>query len=210
MYLNILLALILIACFASLFPAGLWSNTIALINVITAALLATNYFEPLADWLDKQEPSWTYVWDFFAVWVIFILAMIVLRALTDAVSRVKVRFHPLVDQVGSYLFAAWTAWVLMCFATMTLHTAPLARNFLGGAFQAEPDSKMFFGLAPDRIWMAWVHKESKGSFCRLREIAPFDGNGDFILRYGNRRDDFDHILSLTVSGKPAPAPAVPQ
>ena len=45
---------------------------------------------------------------------------------------------------------------------MTLHTAPLARHFLGGAFQREPDSKMFFGLAPDRVWLAWVHRESKG------------------------------------------------
>jgi hypothetical protein len=196
--LNILLALIFVACFASLFTGGLWSNTLSLINVITAALLATNYFEPVANWLDKQVgPEWTYVWDFMAIWLIFALAMMVLRAGTDAASKVKVRFHPLVDQIGSYLFAAWTAWILLCFATMTLHTAPLARNFLGGAFQPEPDSKMFFGLAPDRLWMGWVHKESKGSFCRLREIVPFDAQGDFILRYGNRREEFDQLFTLT-------------
>jgi len=208
-YLNVLLALILIGCFASLFANGLWSNTLSLINVVTAALLATNYFEPLAGFLERTiSPEATYVWDFIAVWLIFGIAMGVLRALTDAVSPTEVRFHPLVDQVGSYLMATWTAWVLVCFATFTLHTAPLARNFLGGAFQPTPQAKMFFGTGPDRLWMAWVHKESLGSLCRLGEIAEFDRDADLILRYGERRDEFDHQLSfLKQKGVVAPAKA---
>jgi hypothetical protein len=211
-FLNILLFLIFVGCFASLFTGGLWTNALMLINTVTAALLATNYFEPLADWLERSvDPSWTYQWDFIALWLIFGLSMSVLRAATDAVSKVKVRFHPLVDQIGNYAFAAWTGWVLLCFATMTLHTAPLSRNFLGGAFQEQPESRMFFGLAPDRLWMSWVHKESKGSLCRLREIVPFDAGGDFILRYANRREDYDHILTvLKPKGAAAAAPATPQ
>jgi hypothetical protein len=71
---------------------------------------------------------------------------------------------------------------------MTLHTAPMARNFLGGGFQADPKDKMFFGLGPDRIWLGWVQRESRGALCRVSgAVVPFDQQGDFILRYGARR-----------------------
>lgn len=78
MYVSIVLIVIFVACFASLMNSGLWSNTITLINAITAGLLAMNYYEPLAEFLDKQAPSWTYVWDFVSLWFIFGLAMLAL------------------------------------------------------------------------------------------------------------------------------------
>ena len=49
MYLNILLALVFFACVASTVNNGLWSNLILLINVVSAALVATCYFEPVAE-----------------------------------------------------------------------------------------------------------------------------------------------------------------
>lgn len=206
MMLTILLVLIFIGCFASLMNNGLWSNTIALVNVITAALLATNYFEPLADWFDKMEPSFHYVWDMFALWLIFGVVMSLLRAATDYMSQVKVRFFMPVDKFGGMLMACWVGWIMVCFSTMTLHTAPLARSPLGGSFQAAPDSKMFFGLAPDRVWLSWVHRESQGSLCRLSSMAPFDPQGDFILRYADRRLTFEDQMTLT-RGPATPPPA---
>ena len=215
MWINILLVLIFFACFASLMGGGLWGNTLTLVNVLTAALLATNYYEPLADYFESQDASFTYVWDFLAIWLIFIIAMVVLRAATDYMSTVKVRFFPPVEKVGGILMACWVSWIVVCFATMTLHTAPLARSFLGGSFQPEADAKMLFGLVPDRVWLGWVHRESKGALCRLSDVAPFDARGDFILRYGNRRAEFEKELKLTrstgsaakTSGMPAmPAP----
>jgi Colicin V production protein len=207
MFLTILLVVIFVAVFASLFTQGLWSNTITLVNVITAALVATNYFEPVADFLDRQEPSFTYAWDLFAIWILFGVTMAVLRAATDYVSRIKVRFFKPVEAAGGYLMAVWVGWIVVCFTTMTMHTAPLARNFLGGAFQKEPNAKMFFGLAPDRVWLAWAHRESKGTLSRFGGVAPFDAQGDFIVRYSNRRGDFEKQLTFT-KGEKKNAPAV--
>jgi hypothetical protein len=199
MAINIILFIILAACFASLFNNGLWSNTLMLVNVLTAGLLAMNYFEPLAGWLETQvSPSLTYVWDFVAIWLIFIVSMAALRAATDYMSPVKVRFLPPVDKFGGYVVALWTSWVLVCFTTATLHTAPLARNFLG--FQTAPQDKMMGGFAPDRQWLGWTHRESKGAMCRLGELSPFDPYGDFILRYGKRREDFEGQLTLMSKG----------
>jgi hypothetical protein len=203
LYINIVLTLLLISCFAFLMKAGLWNNTITLVNVVTAALLATNYFEPLADWMDKQEPQFTYAYDFLAIWLIFGVAVTLLRMATDYMSPVKVKFFGLVDKIGGGLMALWVAWVVVCFATMTLHTAPLARNFLGGTFQPRPESKMLL-VGPDRKWLAWVHRQSQGSLSRLSGMAPFDARGDFIIRYGNRRDQFEKQLTFSTKGA-APA-----
>jgi hypothetical protein len=147
-----------------------------------------------------------------ALWMIFGIAMIVLRVITDQASKVKVRFFQPVDKVGGILMACWVGWIVICFITMTLHTAPLGRSFLGGSFQPEADARMLFGLAPDRVWMGWVHRESKGALSRLNGVAPFDGRGDFILRYGDRRAEFEKQFSLTRGGgssSGAPTGAVP-
>jgi hypothetical protein len=200
MFLTIILVLIFFGVFASLMTQGLWSNTITLVNVITAGLVATNYFEPVADYFDRQEPSLTYIWDLVAIWLLFGFTMVFLRAATDYVSNVKVRFFLPVERVGGILMAVWASWIVLCFATMTLHVAPLARNSIGGAFQPEPNSRMFFGLAPDRVWLAWVHRESKGALSRFGGVAPFDAKGDFILRYSNRRGEFESQLTLTKGG----------
>jgi hypothetical protein len=125
--------------------------------------------------------------------------MLALRAVTDLASKVQVKFHPLVEKVGGLLMAIWASWIVLCFATATLHTAPLARNFLGGSFQAEPDSKMLFGLQPDRVWLGWVNRESKGALRRLGTTAPFDARGDYILRYAERRQAFEQQKTLTKS-----------
>ncbi len=201
LYFNLLLLVLFLGCFAFLSTAGLWSNTITLVNVLTAGLLATNYFEPLADWLDKQEPRLTYAYDFLSLWLIFAVSFTAMRAITDYVSKVKVKFIKPLDMAGGVLLAVWVSWVWLSFATMTLHTAPLSRNFFFGGFQEWPETKMMFRTAPDRKWMAWVHRESQGSLSRLHGTVPFDPRGDFVLRYGNRRQRFSQQMTfLTPKG----------
>jgi hypothetical protein len=203
MYLNLLLLAVFFAAIAFLVNGGLWTNTLVLINVVTAALIATNYFEPLANWLESLDKSYTYFCDFLSLWLLFAAAMGCMRALTDVISKVKVKFKRPVDQVGGILMACWVGWMMVCFTTMTLHTAPLARNFMNGAFQPKPDSNMFFGLAPDRRWLGFMWSSSRSSFSRS---APkndpqqfiFDPHRSFVFKYGQRRADFEKELESRV------------
>jgi hypothetical protein len=188
----LLIVLVLFAFVALLFAEGMWSNAIRLINIVTAALLATNFFEPVARLLEGWSPKLTYVADFLALWLLFAAAMAVLRTFTDQVSRVKVRFPEQVDKVGGTLFALWVGWVFVCFLMMTLHTAPLARNFLFGGFQ--PEERMIFGLAPDRKWLGFMQQMSLGTFCRSatreqwkKEEFVFDPRAEFLPKYTVRR-----------------------
>ncbi len=190
--LLILVALILFICVAMTYAEGMWSNAIRLINIVTAALLATNFFEPVAKLADGWAPKLTYLWDFLALWGLFALAMLVLRTSTDQISRVKVRFPERVDQIGGTLFALWVGWVFLCFAMMTLHTAPLARHFLFDGFQ--PEQRMVLGMAPDRQWLGFMQKMSLGTFCRSatreewrKQECVFDPHAEFMPKYTARR-----------------------
>lgn len=207
MNVDILLLVLFLVVAGSLAMAGLWSNLLTLVNVIFAGLLAVSCYEPLAKWLDGQMASLTYIWDFVALWLIFAAAMGLSRAVTDAVSPVKVKFKRPVDQAGGILLACWVAWVVVCFTTLTLHTAPLSRNFLG--FQPEPSSRMFFGLAPDHRWLGFVQKESTGALARTatlkfpdghQETGPnkFDPQGEFVLKYSERRSKFEKLPGFRV------------
>ena len=49
--LTFLMLAILFAALATLYTEGMWSNAVRLINVVTAALLATNFLKAAANWL---------------------------------------------------------------------------------------------------------------------------------------------------------------
>ena len=207
--LTILLLVILLACMATLYTEGMWSNAIRLINVVTAALLATNFFEPVAQWLDDWQPSYTYVWDFLALWGLFALFTIIFRVLTDQLSQVKVRFLNVADRIGSAFFALWIGWVMVCFTMMTLHAAPLARTFLFGGFK--PEERMFMGLAPDQQWLGFVQKESLGAFCRSatpeeweQEKYVFNPRAEFMPKYATRRANLQENIAKNDSIRTRP------
>jgi hypothetical protein len=196
----LLILLILFICIATLFGEGIWSNAVLLINVVTAALLASNFFEPLARWLENQTPGGSYLWDFLALWAIFGGSLAIMRAMTDHLSKVKVRFNMVVDYIGGGILALWIGWVMVCFSMMTMHTAPLCRNFLYQGFQ--PEQRMVMGLAPDRQWLGFVQKMSRCNFCRSatpEEAAErkyvFDRDCEFIHKYATRRSNLAAFVS---------------
>ncbi len=197
MYLTLLLFVVFIACLAMLIREGLWSNAIMFFNILLAATLATNYFEPLAgkfeSWLGTP---WRYVTDFLALWALFSGVLIILRVVTDKLSRTNVRFKLPVEWAGGIFFACWVGWLMVCFTTFTLHTAPLVRTPFDGSFQEKPDSEMFLGLAPDRKWLAFMHTMSDyGSLSKSHpegDISTvFDPNAEFIVKYSDRRAQFE-------------------
>ena len=149
MILSIVLLVIFACCLAFVFNEGLWGAAIMFFNVMTAALLASNFFEPVANWVMSAAPSMAYIADFLALWGVFALSLLLMRVVTDFLSRHQVRFLKPIDVGGGAFFAAWIGWVMVQFTLFSLHTAPLSRNFLD--FQEKPGSRMFFGLGPTEI-----------------------------------------------------------
>lgn len=209
MILNIILLVIMFVCVAFLWNEGMWSNALSFLNTLLAGMLATNFFEPVADLIEPHIPTYTYFIDFLSLWVLFSVSYLVLRLVTDTLSRHRLRFKMPVEFTGRVVFAVMTAWVFVSFATTTLHTAPLARNSFRGTFQPTPKAEHFFGLAPDRNWLGFVQQASRGSLSHADPSAPaadpsdqgkrvFDPQAEFIFKYAARRQRLAQQPSLRV------------
>jgi hypothetical protein len=188
-----LLAVFVAVAFA-LWREGVWSAAIMFLNVLLAATFATAWFEALVGYLQPFMPSFEYLLDFIALWSLFAIILLVLREVSDRVSRAKVRVRRPLEMFGGPVVAVATAWVVVCFTAASLHTAAVTRDLI----QPTPESRMFFGLAPDLRWLQWVRGSTlHGPFARPQH--SFDPNSDFILRYASRRKALEAQPELRVN-----------
>jgi hypothetical protein len=165
-----------------------------LLQVVLAATVATAWYEKIVAVLEPRLPSYTYQLDFVALWGLFCLLLLGLREATDRISRTKVKLRRPVELFGGPLVAALVGWVMTCFTAVTLHTAPVPRGFV----QPTPDARMFFGLAPDRKWLSWVHGSTIAGPFAVPD-SPFDKDADFIIRYADRRKRLEDEPGLRVN-----------
>ena len=200
-----LLFLVFFIIIAMLWNEGCWSNILTMINVLLAAMIATNYFEPMATWIEGFSDgmlSYTYLWDFLSLWGLFFLAYGILRTFTDQLSKTRVRFKMPVEHGGRVFFAGWAAWIFVSFASMSLHVAPLAAVPLRGSFAETPDDSVFFGFALDRHWLALMQSRSRHALSHKggsdasdhpddNERLVFDPHSEFIFRYHSRRETLE-------------------
>jgi colicin V production protein len=198
-----LMFVIFIACVAFIYGEGMWGAALRLINVVTAALLATNFWEPVSRLLEGSFGiSFTYWWDFLALWGIFCVSLLILRFLTRQLSQVQVRFLSLVDRIGAVELAICVGMVMVAFTTFTLNTAPLAEKFMFGSF--DPYDPIVGN--PGRQWLRFALQASKGSLSHGENNAfPTD----FIEKYAARRAALESLAksqkTFHVSSGGAPA-----
>lgn len=182
---------IFVAVTFALWKEGLWGATIMLLNTLLAATLATAWYERLVALLEPRLPSYGYLLDFVALWGLFVLLLLLFREFADRVSRARVRFRKPVEMFGAPVVAALAAWVTVCFTAASLHTAAVPRDII----QPDPEATMFFGLEPDRRWLAWVRGATlRGPFAVAGRA--FDPDADFILRYATRRRELESQQAL--------------
>ncbi len=201
--LTLVLFLLFLIVAAAMWFQGLWNSILTLVNLLLAMMLAFNYFEPLADLIERQDGSYTYLVDFLALWGVFVVSFGLLRIFTDMLSRKRVAFDFWTETVGRSMMAVWVAWLFVGFTCASLHTAPLGPHPMG--FQRGPASGNFLGMAPDRGWLAFMQSRSRGALARgesnpaRRSPLPQDQNVDarvvdpesrFILKYYQRRANF--------------------
>jgi len=193
MILTLILLAVFVTVTAALWKEGLWSSLVMLLNVVLAATVATAWYEKLVAVLEPRLPSYTYLLDFVSMWALFCLLILGLREATDRISRTKVKLRRPVELFGGPLVAAVVGWVMTCFTAASLHTAPVPRD----SVQPTPEARMFFGLAPDRKWLSWVHGSTIAGPFAVPD-SPFDKDADFIIRYADRRKRLEDEPSLRV------------
>jgi hypothetical protein len=207
---------------AALWVQGFWSSAISFVNMILAGLIATNFFEPVADMIESYgAASWTYLLDFVVLWLLFFVAFAGLRAICDGLSQVQVKFDKPVEMAGRSVFAVLAAWVFVCFLAFSLQLAPLNSEDPLGAF-GTPKSNAFIFAAPDRLWQKFMFDRSRGALSRAHfssapphpndqalNVETFDPQAVFSIKYHDRRKKYVAQPELRVVDAAA-APAAAQ
>ncbi len=187
---------------------GPWGAGLTFLCVLFSALLAMNFFEPLAEMLATitNTGMWFYRWDYIALVGLFAAFVFGLREIADRMVPTFFQTEEITYEIGRWTFGVMTGYVTMAFLLTALHTAPLPRTvtqtgieeFLG--FQAERGN--LFGFHPDRQWLGFTQFVSSHGFARSDEQSRFDnpiykigGQGgsenpwpSFPIRYAARRE----------------------
>jgi hypothetical protein len=161
-------------CMAMLWTEGFWSNTITYVNVIISGYIAVSLWEWAAGQLQEQMPSFQYVIDIVAVWLVFAIALSILRGVTGYLSKFKVRFHKLTEMIGNIVMSIMVATTFTAFAAWTLHMAPLAPDTFRGA-----GTNSMLG----RTWSTAASLSSRGTMTGGNAF-PSDG---YASKYYQRR-----------------------
>lgn len=144
------------AAVAMMIREGLWSNAITIVILVFSGLLAFAFYGQVTTLLDESvtDGSYTYWMDFLSLWALYIVSFVVLRLATNQISKVRVRFKKPVEWSGSIVSAILGGYLLVGFVGATMHTAPLAADFLGGAILADSAEDTELKLTrPDIAWL---------------------------------------------------------
>ena len=210
MFLFLFLLFLIIA--AALWFQGLWSNAITLINLLLAMLIATNFWEPICDLIERfGAQSFTYLLDFIVLWFLFVLAFVFLRLFSDLLSRTRVKFEMPVEMAGRSILAIWCAWLVVCFTAFSLQMAPLNSEIPMGAWSS-PNSPSFMFVSPDRLWLRFMQSRSRGALSRWHfstdahhandtaaNVETFDPRSEFPLKYRDRRSKYAAESAMRVN-----------
>jgi hypothetical protein len=104
-----------LAVVATTFREGLWSLILLTCNMLFATIMALNYFEPLASLLVSMWRDLYWFAPGISFWILLATFMGIGRLATDALSRVKLKFHIPIELIGR---------ILLCLglATNTVYT----------------------------------------------------------------------------------------
>ncbi|MCP4952416.1 MAG: CvpA family protein [Proteobacteria bacterium] len=146
---------------------GAWNCFLNLMNFFLAALVASSFYENLAN-SGLFDSTFAYISNFISVWLIFVGTFVFLRLATDLLSRYQLKLEPWVDYVGRGVFSFWLACGFLCFTFFTLHMAPLPPD----SFQTDPTAKTL-GVGPDRLWLAFIQSRSRGALAEPKQSLLF-------------------------------------
>jgi len=183
---------------AMMIKEGLWSNTIALVNIVISGLVAFGFYSPIAIYFDElTNGEYTYLLDFVCIWTLFVIAMVVCRTLTGGFSRTRMRFKNPVEPVLGPLMAVLDSWVMAAFVMATLHTSPMPKDaFSSGLIYSDNEvesngvESKWALFNPDLGWLRFVERVTPVDSFGAREGGGFSAKA-FVRIYADHREKYD-------------------
>jgi len=128
LYLTVMLGFLFFTAIAMTINEGLWNNTIALLHLMLAGILAVFAGVPLGSFLLEQSgkpPDFAWHFVFACIWGVFAISVTCMHLVTNKASRIKMRFLPILDKVAGPLMGLLVAIMLVSFTAFTLERVPI-------------------------------------------------------------------------------------
>ncbi len=192
-------AIVIFAGLAMTVREGLWSNTLTLINITIAGIVAFAFYSPIVIYLDEMsDGEHTYWLDFAVIWVLYAATIVILRSLAAAASKTRMRFKHPIDPIGGPLVGLMAAWVLAAFTLATLHLSPMPKDAFSGKLVTASDVESASGVtAPDAAWMRFMERMSPPTALGPAPANVFDAKA-FVAIYADRRAQFEKNQTFVV------------
>jgi hypothetical protein len=176
---------------------GLWGSAVMFFNVLFAAMIAFNFYEPLASLIDQTGIGWGFS-DTLCMLGLFCIALVVLRMTTETIAPAMVRFPMPVYHAGRLIFALGGAAITMAVVLLAFHAAPVHKKIFT---TIDYKSKPPFGLGLDHLWLGFFQYETGQVFSRLGSgqrdpyhqygqggrVKVFDPRADWLLLHQDAR-----------------------
>jgi hypothetical protein len=176
---------------------GLWGAALMFFNVVFGALIAFNFYEPLASMLDRTGINWGFS-DTLCMLGLFCVSVLLLRLTTETIAPVQVRFPPALYHAGRLFFGLAGATVTMAIVILAFHAAPVHKKVLGAIdYQTKPP----FGMGLDHELLGFIQYETGAVFARYgvgrrdpyrqygqgRPVQLFDPRGEWLILHQQAR-----------------------
>jgi uncharacterized membrane protein YgcG len=197
---------------------GAWAAATTFLCVLLAGIMAMNFFEPLAGFLDSTVSIMSDFSDLAALLGLFAGFVFGFRYLAEQLAPTYIDVAGWLREPGRWLFGVLTGYVTMAIILTAWHTAPFPSGFLG--FRAERKN-LLEAVAPDRQWLAFNQYLSEHALRRGPEhvfdgpvyqlgssVEPYANSvwPSFPIRYATRRTQW-FGRGAAPAPKPAPTPS---
>jgi uncharacterized membrane protein required for colicin V production len=163
----IIVALTLLLAYA-LTSEGLWGSALMFFNVLFGAMIAFNFYEPLAVLLDRTGINWGFS-DTLCMLGLFCVSVLLLRMTTETIAPTMVRFPTPIYHAGRLIFGLAGAAVTMAVIILAFHAAPVNKKIFS---VVKYDTKPPFGLGLDHQWLGFFQYQTGAVFARFGVGRP--------------------------------------
>jgi hypothetical protein len=198
------------------FKEGVFTAFTMLINVLLAGFIAFNFWEPIADLLERplRGSFLNGMEDILVLVFLFALVLGLLRLATNNLAHKQVVYPLVAQQFGGAFIGLLTGYLVSGFLICVFQTLPWHENFLDFQPRADNEPGLRRVFPPDRVWLAMMrhagalplaNRTDKQSAASVYERSiTFDQAGTFELRYQRYRRHGDGRRPLDYAGELGP------
>jgi hypothetical protein len=195
--LDAIIAFLVLGLTYALTSEGLWGAALMFFNVLFGAMIALNFYEPLARLIDSTGIGWGFS-ETLCMLLLFSASVMLLRMTAETLAPAQVRFPTPIYHIGRFVFGLGGAAITLAIIILAFHCAPVHKKIFSAIdYNTSPP----FGLGLDHQLLGLFQKETGGPFAHYGagqrdpfgeyggggRLKLFDPKGEWLINHQNSR-----------------------